>query len=135
MHSKKKSDLIPHAMRQRLEALRHALLKLHKLLMDDERAAYERSHGRTSPAQMLQLLLNDPQFAWLRPISELIVRIDELLEAEEPESDGTDLIAGARSLLAADEAGTELQRKYHSVLQRVPDAAFQRRELAILLSS
>ena len=30
--------------------------------------------------ELLRAILNDPQFAWLRPVSELIVRIDETLE-------------------------------------------------------
>jgi hypothetical protein len=132
---KKKSDVIPAAMRQRLEALRHALLRLHKLLLDDERVAYERVHGRISPAQMLQMLVNDQAFAWLRQISELIVRIDELLEAEDPEGDGSTLIAAARSLLVAEETGSELQRKYYEVLQRSPAAVLQHRELRSIFSS
>jgi len=126
--------MITTATRQRLERLRHALLKLHKLLLDDERAAYERVHGRTSPAQLLQLLVNDKAFAWLRPVSELVVRIDELIESEEPETDGADLIARARSLLVANETGSESERKYHSVLQRLPDAVLLHRELIAILS-
>ena len=126
--------MIATATRQRLEKLRGALLRLHKLLLDDERAAYERVHGRTSPAQLLQLLINDNAFAWLRPISELVVRIDELLEAKEPETDGTELIVGVHSLLVANETGSESERKYHSVLQRLLDAVRQHRELIAILS-
>lgn len=127
---RKTSDAISASTRQRLETLRHGLLKLHKILMEDERAAYERVHGRAAPAQLLQLLLTDKQFAWLRPVSELIVRIDELLEAEEPGSDGADLIVAARSLLVPREDGSEFERKYHNALQHQPDAVLQHRALS-----
>src|SRR5258706_8688061 len=67
-----------------LKDLRQALLRLHKTLLDWERAAYERIHGRQSSNALLDALLKDPQFAWLRPISQLVVRIDEMLEDEIP---------------------------------------------------
>ena len=63
-----------------LADLRHALLRLHKVLLDWERSGYERIHGRQSSSDLLKALLNDPQFAWLRPMSQLIVRIDEILD-------------------------------------------------------
>src|SRR6187399_2235235 len=67
-----------------LNDLRQGLLRLHKTLLDWERAGYERIHGRQSSNDLLNALLNDPQFAWLRPISQLIVRIDELLADKTP---------------------------------------------------
>src|SRR5687768_4258510 len=102
------------AARGRLENLHRALLRLHKILLDDERSAYEREHGRTSAGDMLQLVLNHQQFAWLRTISELIVRTDELLELDEPPTpdEVAVFIARARSLLLAADAGSEFGRKY-----------------------
>ena len=67
-------------MRARLTAVRHGLLELHKALLDAERERYERTHGKVTAGKMLQLAFQDPQFAWLRSMSELIVRIDELLD-------------------------------------------------------
>ena len=92
--------------------LRHALLRLHKTLLDWERVAYERVHGRISGHQLLQATLNDPQFAWLRPLSELIVRIDETLENELPDAAGeTDtILAQARTLISPEAAGGRLRR-------------------------
>ena len=65
--------------RRLLTDLRHALLHLHKTLLDWERAAHERVHGRGSSNDLLQAILHDERFAWLRPMSALIVRIDEWL--------------------------------------------------------
>lgn len=71
--------------RQLLWNLRRALLDLYKTLLEWECAAYERVHGRASGGELLEVLVADPQFAWLRPVSELIVRIDAALEAEAPD--------------------------------------------------
>jgi hypothetical protein len=70
------------ADRQFLFDLRKSLLHLHKILLDWERSAYERIHGRVSSSELLKAIVEDPQFAWLRPISSLIVRIDETVDAE-----------------------------------------------------
>ena len=85
---------------------------------------------------MLQLVLTHEQFAWLRTISELIVRIDELLEPDEPAPPGdVDVfIARARSLLLAADAGSEFGRKYLDALQRQPDAVFAHKEAGRILS-
>ena len=61
-----------------LRAARNDLLKLHKVLLDDERFTYERQHGLLSPTEFLQVLLEDTDFAWLRRFSILIVEIDEM---------------------------------------------------------
>ena len=45
------------------------------------RIEYEREHGRVaSSGDLLQLVAFDPTFAWLHPLSELIVQLDELVE-------------------------------------------------------
>src|SRR5208283_294292 len=75
----------PEGLRQRLTNLRHALLKLHKALVDSERMGYEKTMGQIpSPNHFLQLLTTDPWFAWLQPFSQLIVAMDEALDAKEP---------------------------------------------------
>ncbi|GEP44150.1 hypothetical protein [Brevifollis gellanilyticus] len=67
-----------------LPNLRNQLLRLHKLLMDAERAVYETEGNVTlSPLQLLQLLTEHERFAWLRQLSQLVVTIDEA-EAEKP---------------------------------------------------
>jgi len=71
--------------KQRLTEVRQTLLDLHKALLDSERTAYEITHGPiASPSAFLQMLINDPTFAWLRPITALVVQIDETLAAKKP---------------------------------------------------
>jgi hypothetical protein len=61
-----------------------ALIPLHKSLIDVTRAEYERDHGRVpGPGKMFQLLVHDPFFAWLRPMSGLMAQIDEILDDED----------------------------------------------------
>src|ERR1043165_4278003 len=75
----------PQETRDRLQALRSALLTLHKALVDSERVEYEKVMGKIqSPNHFLQLLTTDPWFAWLSPLSKLIVSIDEALDEKEP---------------------------------------------------
>ena len=69
------------SQRRLLTELREALVPLHRTLLEWERAAYERVHGRMGAAEILKVVVADPQFAWLRPVSELIARIDEVLQS------------------------------------------------------
>jgi hypothetical protein len=122
--------------RQLLIDLRKALLNLHKTLLEWERTAYEKIHGRTSPGALLTALMNDPQFAWLRPLSELIVRIDESLEIdtmEGPEVDVNGIVALAGSVIAADEHGDAAAQRHHQAMQEYPDAVFAHRGVTTVL--
>jgi hypothetical protein len=111
--------------RPNLTALRNGLLRWHKSLLDSERAAYERDVARiTSTGQYLQLVLDDPWFAWLREISQFIVIVDETLAQKEPATpdDAARLIATARDLLLPSESGSEFARHYDQAMQRDPSA-------------
>jgi hypothetical protein len=109
----------------RLTSLRDALLRLHKVLLESERASYEHSIARiTSSNQYLELVLQDPWFAWLHELSQLIVVIDELQDArDEPptENDADRLVAQARALITPSETGRGFERQYFEALQRDPD--------------
>jgi hypothetical protein len=101
--------------------------------LDSERAAYERDVARiTSTGQYLQLVLNDPWFQWLRELSQLVVLIDEALDAKEPVASDPDLeklVAQARAILIPDEAGRGFARRYFEVLQRDPAAVLAHRDM------
>src|SRR6185312_11777546 len=110
--------------KKRLEDVRHALIDLHKSLVDSERVTYEKTVGSVgSPNQFLQLLTNDPWFAWLHPLSQLIVAMDEAMDEKEPlTSAGVEaLVSQARSLLVATETGEGFAAHYFNSLQRDPD--------------
>ena len=129
---------IPEAELRRMRELRLGLLRLHKALLDSERAAYERVHGQVTGGELLQLVINHEQFAWLRPVSELIVRIDEMLDAVEPAATTADagtLLDGVRSLLKPSETDGDFGQKYFAAIQRVPDVVLAHREVTRLLSA
>lgn len=120
--------------RERLTNLRNHLLRLHKSLLDSERAAYERDVARiTSTGQYLQLVMEDPWFAWLRELSQFIVVIDERLDAEEPatSADADQLTARARDLVAPSETAAThgFHRKYFEAMQRDPDVVLAHRDM------
>jgi hypothetical protein len=129
--------------RRLLSDLRHTLLHLHKTLLEWERAAYEKVHGRVSSHDLLHAILNDPQFVWLRPVSELIVRIDEMLDHDEallPEGasqreDVAAIMAQARTLVVPDEAGSRYAQRYHTALQESPDAVLAHRGVTSVLKA
>src|SRR5579884_1310110 len=112
------------ANRQKLHDLRDALLHLHKTLVDSERIGYEATIGQIkSPNHFLQLLTSDPWFAWLHPLSQLIVAMDETLDAKEPASDADAeaLFKRTGALLVASEEGEGFSHHYFDALQRSPD--------------
>jgi hypothetical protein len=109
---------------ERLEKVRHALLHLHKTLVDAERVNYEKTIGAiASPNHFLQLLTSDPWFAWLQPMSQLIVAMDEAQEEKEPltAAGAEALIERARLLLVTSEEGEGFSRHYFDALQGDPD--------------
>ncbi len=112
------------AARELLSGLRNTLLKLHKSLLDSERERYDHDVQRIkSSGQLLNLVLHDPFFAWLHELSELIVMIDEMLDADEPatDADAVRMLAQARTLLTPAESGSGFRGQYFDALQRDPD--------------
>ena len=69
--------------RHDIKAIRVHALGLHKKLIDQERNRYELKHGKIRPGEMLRLVAFDPEFAWLHPLSRLILGIDDRLDLPE----------------------------------------------------
>src|SRR5262245_66477304 len=93
--------------REKLVALRGALLRLHKALLDMERRDYESEHGVVNVGELFRLVVDDPQFSWLHNISEFVVRIDETLtgKAAVATPDADTAFAFARQMFTTAEAG------------------------------
>jgi hypothetical protein len=115
---------MPQTPTERLTDLRNALLSLHKTLLDSERGVYERDIQKIATStDFLKLVLYDPFFNWLHELSELVVIIDETLDAEEPPDATTAerLIAQSQELLIPNEEGQGFKKRYFEALQRDPD--------------
>jgi hypothetical protein len=123
----------PGDTRLRLSALRETLLMLHKALLDSERTSYELIHGPIpSPGAFLQLLINDARFAWLRPVTTLIVQIDEALAAKNPPSSSQQLeqlIEDMRALLSPPREENGFWKRYSGAIQRDPGVAVLHQQL------
>jgi hypothetical protein len=120
--------------RTRLREISRRLVALHRLLLDCERRAYERRHGVVPATTMLQLLLNDPQFAWLRTLSSVMVKIDEAVDADDPvmERDVQAVRRELYRLLKSGDADT-FQENYRTALQESPDVVMAHAAVSALL--
>lgn len=118
-----------------LKMARNTVLSLHKILVDHERSLYESISGPKSPTEFLGILLNDPNFAWLRKFSTLIVEIDEMFA----QKDGFDNLAveaylqKLRDLAAVEVEDEQFSARYRLALQRNAEAAAKQGELKKML--
>ena len=124
-------------VQRRLRELRGDLLQLHKALLDAEQRAYEQLNGRVETSgKLLKLVLHHPRFSWLRAFSDLVVRIDEMLEGDEPvtEADVAAVTREVRAAVTPNETGTQFERRYHAALQLDPGVVLAHGMLAKTLN-
>lgn len=123
--------------REKLIALRSALLRVHKTLLEMERRTYEREHGHVNAGELFRLVVDHAQFAWLHNISEFVVRIDESLAAEEPVTPEYTSVAYslARKMFVPTESGDHFQKKYFDAIQHDPAVVIEHAELARLFNN
>lgn len=111
------------------QKLARALRELHRTLIEAARRDYDRDHGVSlDPGELLQRLTTDSAFGWLRGLSELMVDIDLVRDAE-PEV--MDELAGAvRAAVEhfihapqAPDAGDAFAQRYWPYVQSDPHVA------------
>lgn len=121
MEAKQANEGLAKEQSAQLGDLRSRLSHLHKKLLEMERQNFEKKSGRVTTGELLQLVINHSQFAWLRIISALVVEIDEVLNGEEPATseDFEDLLSQARMLFASP-GNEEFKTNYQTALQREP---------------
>ena len=120
---------------QQLRSVRQKLLQLHKVLLDYQTLIWERNGGRINNSyELLNLVMHSLEFSWLHRLSELIVQIDELLDADEAtEATAVSLLDEVKLLLMPSEEGDEFQRKYFEALQESPDVVLAHSEVVAIL--
>ncbi len=118
-----------------LKALRGAVLELHAALLEAEKRQYERDHGRIeSSGYALKLAIEHPSFAWIRPLAEFIVALDELEDADEPaDASAIAALPAALKSLVSGSAG-DFATRYREVLQESPEAVVAHGRVVTLLA-
>lgn len=122
---------------QNLRTVRKSLLDLHKSLLDSERKVYEEFHGPVqSPNEFFQLVTEHEWFSWLRPISQFIVQMDDVILSKEPlpSQQAIDLIEQTRLMVQPSEFGTPLEKGYFQAIQRDPNIALKHASFTQLLN-
>lgn len=120
---------------ERLRDARNLLLKLHKNLVDHERAIWEGINGPATNTQFLNLLIEDADFSWLRKFSTLIVDIDEMFAQKDGyPAESVELhLRRLRELLSMEDEDEDFKAKYQAALQQDLEAAARQGDLRSLL--
>ena len=117
-----------------LAALNRMLQQLHSHILDVER----QSNPGLTGAALLDRLLNDPGWAWLRGLSSLMAEIDHVLAQNEAPSESDRAVAAAhiRGLLfgQGDLSNETFLARYRPLLQLNPALASVHGELKGLLN-
>lgn len=108
----------------KVDEIRHALLELHKAMIDAQRILYERSHGRIETTnQFLGLVLEHPEFEWIRALSALIAQLDEWREEGDQASDRAldELLGALRSLIQPGGGNARFSKRYWEMVEATPE--------------
>jgi hypothetical protein len=119
-----------------LDRLRDALLQLHKTLLEAQRVLYEREHGRVeSRGELLDLVLRDSSFEWLRVLSALIARLDELnaIDDKDVSAEVRGVVDRLRTLVRF-QGNEGFTAPYREIIEAVPDALVAHVQLSRLLA-
>lgn len=116
-----------------LGELSEVLRRLHKVLLHAES---DRFGVQNEPLKLLDLAINDPSFAWLRELSELIVEIDERRDSDEP-TGRAEVVTYKKAVTTLVDTGSasrpEFRKRYLEMLQDVPAAAMMHGDLRRVL--
>jgi hypothetical protein len=106
-------------------ALRQTLLELHKAMLDAQRIEYERAYGRIQTSgEFLGLVLNHPDFEWIRSLSALMAQLDEWAEGGEEATPGAldAIFATLRELIRRDGgSNVAFSTRYWKMVQDEPN--------------
>lgn len=124
-------------MRDSLKHISSLLAKVHKGLMDEQMSNKELAAGAPfSPGTKLQLLLNDPEFDWLRSLSQLMTLVDGGIFQKEPltEEQFAGLIGEVQNLMVK-QTNKKFTDSFLAICRRRPEIMIEHRELAKFLTA
>jgi hypothetical protein len=121
--------------RENVGKISAAMMKIHKLLMENEMEARELATNKViPPTERLNALLNDPELAWLRVMSQLMAYVDEIYFQKEPvlERQLTEIEEKVNALFSLQNE-SEFAYRYRSRLSTVPDLMLEHGLLKLTL--
>ena len=116
------------ALRAALRDLSKTLIPLHRHLIEAAKSDYTFAYDKPveSPGHLLRLLGEEPFFAWLKPMTSIIVDIDEMARRDFEPQDAAAVAKRVEQLLS----GTQ----YLELLQREVDVAMAHAALRKVLA-
>lgn len=121
----------------KLKNISTILAVIHKSLLESEIESLEKSQGsELSPGTRLQILINDPDFAWLRLLSQLISSVDGVIFQKTPITDPQlqDLIKQTTELLI-DHKNPEFTEHFIPICRTFPDLIVEYGRLKMALKN
>ncbi len=123
--------------KSKLKSVSLALAVIHKSLLENEIESLERAQGQTlNPGTRLQLLINDPNFAWLRLLSQLISAVDGAIFQKTPVTEEQlSLLIKETNDLLIDHKNSEFSEKFIPICRTFPDLIVEYGRLKMALKS
>lgn len=110
-------------LRAALREVSRLLLPLHRALIEAAREEYHHTVAPvTSPTHLLRLLQEEPFFEWLRPLTAIIVDIDEMTRTDFEQEQAVAIAARVERLFGS-EVDEGFALRYVPILQRDIDVA------------
>ncbi len=109
---------------EHLQQIHEQVLVLHRALLRAEQEAWERLNGRhLNNVELLEMTIADPWFAWLQPLTALLLLLGDAMagRGDDPEATAVAALRSARQLLHPDDDGTDFQQRYFEFVQRTPE--------------
>jgi len=134
------TQIQPEGTVDRIPTVRQLLARLHQVLIIAERNELEQEQGSVGAGDLLQRLLGDERFAWLRPMGRMVTKLDDLLaEAEKRGSPISERMARQALIdvrrVVSRTTGLQAGWRYADWVQRDPDIVLAHAALASALRS
>lgn len=123
--------------KSKLKSVSKALAVIHKSLLENEIESLERAQGQVlSSGTRLQLLINDPNLAWLRLLSQLISSVDGAIFQKTPVTEEQlQLLLKQTTDLLIDHKNSEFSDHFIPICRTFPDLIVEYGRLKMALKS
>ncbi len=120
-----------------LGGISSALATIHKMIVENEFEDIEKRDGfKIGAAGRLQLLLTDPEFVWLRSMSQLMAFVDEAYFQKESITDQqVEVVMTRVQDLLLRQSNSDFSNRYRRLLVTVPDLIIQHGHLKLAISA